>query len=119
MRQSASLCLLDVERYNFPNLAKMPSVKVKDSGHGDGGDIVTPHDAACKCTGLTDVLRVWQGASLSTMLRFSEGMHHISSNTVPSRSLAVTREGQSDGFIPEKRRIPVNIQGLGPWCHCR
>lgn len=27
-------------------------------GFGDGGDIVTPHDAACKCTGLTDVLRV-------------------------------------------------------------
>lgn len=70
MRQSESLCLLDVERYNFPNLAKTPSVKVKDGGLGDGGNIVTPHDAACKCTGLTDVLRVWQGASLSAMLLF-------------------------------------------------
>lgn len=55
----------------------------------DGDDIVTPHDAAYKCTGLTDVLHVWQGASLSVMLRSFEGMHHISSNTVPSRSLAV------------------------------
>ena len=39
-----------------------------------------------------------------------QGIHHISSDTVPSRSLAVAREGQSGGFIPEKRRMPVKTR---------
>ena len=29
---------------------------------------------------------------------------------MPSRSLAVAREDQSDGFIPEKRRLPVKTR---------